>query len=132
MDPTTLIVTALAAGASAAAKDMASQAVKSAYQGLKALIQRKFAGKSDAESVLEKYEKKPEVYKEPLKDQLTQVAAEKDEEIIRAAQKVMALVDPQQAAKGKYNAQVVGNVYGLAQGDHQQVTMTFGDKSPEK
>jgi len=82
--------------------------------------------------VLEKYEKKPEVYKEPLKDQLTQVAAEKDEEIIRAAQKVMALVDPQQAAKGKYNAQVVGNVYGLAQGDHQQVTMTFGDKSPEK
>lgn len=41
MDPFTLIVTALAAGAVAAAKDTAGQVVKDTYQGLKALIQQK-------------------------------------------------------------------------------------------
>jgi carbonic anhydrase len=132
MDPVTLILSALASGAVVAAKDTANQVVKDAYQGLKALIQRKFAGKPDAESALAKYERKPEVYKEPLKDELSQVVADKDEEIIKAAQKLMSLIDPQQAAKGKYNVQIAGNVYGLAQGDHQQVTMNFGGKQPEE
>ncbi len=132
MDPITLIITALASGARAVAKDTASQAVKDAYKGLKALIHRKFAEKPDAELALEKYEKEPGAYKEPLEDELTQAAAEKDEEIIRAAEKLMALVNVQQATKGKYNVQVAGNVYGLAQGDQQQVSMTFGNKPPEK
>jgi hypothetical protein len=41
----------------------------------------------------------------------------------------MGLVDPQQAATGKYNVQIAGNVQGLAQGDYQRVEMNFGDKS---
>jgi hypothetical protein len=130
MDPVSLIIAALATGAVAAAKDTASQVVKDTYQGLKVLIQRKFAGKPDAESTLAKYENKPEVYREPLRDELNQATADKDEELIKAAQKLMALLDPKQAAKGKYNVQVSGNVYGLVQGDHQNVTMNFGDKKP--
>ena len=38
MDPVTLILTALAAGATASLKDTANQTVKDAYNGLKALI----------------------------------------------------------------------------------------------
>ncbi len=38
MEPITAIVTALALGAATAAKDVGSQAVKDAYEGLKALI----------------------------------------------------------------------------------------------
>lgn len=37
---------------------------------------------------------------------------------------------PQQAAIGKYNVQIKGNMYGFAAGDNQQVTMNFG-KEPE-
>nr|WP_287107984.1 MULTISPECIES: hypothetical protein [unclassified Microcystis] len=44
-----IILAALAAGAAAAAKDTAGTAVKDAYEGLKALIKKKFAekGKTD-------------------------------------------------------------------------------------
>ena len=45
MDPVTLIVAALATGAAAAAKDVGGDAVKSAFNGLKALIAKKFSGK---------------------------------------------------------------------------------------
>ena len=44
MDPITLIVAALAAGAAAGLGDTASQAIKDAYAGLKGLIKRRFAG----------------------------------------------------------------------------------------
>jgi hypothetical protein len=43
MDPVTLILTALVAGAAASVKDTANQAVKDAYNGLQDLIKRKFA-----------------------------------------------------------------------------------------
>ena len=42
MEPISLILAALAAGAAAAAKDTAGTAVKDAYEGLKALIKKKF------------------------------------------------------------------------------------------
>ena len=49
MEPISLIIAALSAGAIAAAKDTAGTAVKDAYQGLKTLIKNKFAeqGKAD-------------------------------------------------------------------------------------
>ena len=43
MDPTiTIIVTALVAGAAAGLKPTAEKAIKDAYAGIKALIQRKY------------------------------------------------------------------------------------------
>ncbi|MGP3958868.1 hypothetical protein ACTWPT_22930 [Nonomuraea sp. 3N208] len=45
-------------------------------------------------------------------------------EIIEVAGEVLRLTDPEQA--GKYVVQVKGEVHGLAQGDHQGVTMNFG------
>jgi hypothetical protein len=44
MDPISLIIAALGAGALAGAKDTAGTAVKDAYQGLKTLIKKKFEG----------------------------------------------------------------------------------------
>ena len=57
---------------------------------------------------------------------------DQDQEIIEAAKKVMTLVQPQQAALGKYNVQITGNVQGFAQGDYQHVEMTFGSDTKEK
>jgi len=127
MDPVTIILSALAAGATAALQETASQAVKDAYGGLKALIQKRFAGKPEAEMALAQHEKKPEVWKEPLKDALSETGADRDEAIIEQAQKVLKLVQPQQVAQGKYNVQIVQGE-GVVIGDGAKVEMTFGDK----
>lgn len=128
MDPITLIVTALVAGVA----NTANQAVKDAYNGLKTLILRKFADKPKAQEILEDHEQDPETYEKPLKKALTEAHLEEDQAILEAAQRVMALVQPQQAAMGKYNIQITGNVQGFAQGDHQQVTMNFGNAPKEQ
>ena len=130
MEPVSLILSALAAGASAAATDTASQAVKDAYGGLKDLIRRRFAGKPEAELALEKHEEKPAVWGEPLKDGLATSGADRDEEIVRAAQGLMALVDPQRAAAGVYDVRIAGNVYGFFQRNDGQVTINAGDRLP--
>ena len=130
MDPIALILSALAAGATAAAKDTASEAIKDAYQGLKVLVQRHFSGKPKAELVLDEYEKEPDVWKEPIKKALMETGIDKDEAIVKAAQALMAKVDPQAAAQGKFNINISGSVEGQVIGDHAQVTMTF-DGTPK-
>jgi hypothetical protein len=44
MDPVSLIVTALAAGAASALQDATSSAVKDAYTRLKAMVKKRFSG----------------------------------------------------------------------------------------
>lgn len=132
MDPVTLILTALATGAAASVKDTAGEAVKDGYNGLKALIRNKLVGKPKAEQALVDYEDDPETYEKPLKKALTEVHVDQEKDILEAAQRLMTLVQPQQAAMGKYNVQITGNVQGYAQGDYQQVTMNFGNEPKEK
>jgi hypothetical protein len=81
---------------------------------------------------LMEHEKKPDVWKAPLKEGLEETGVDQDQEVIAAAQKLMTLVQPQQASMGKYNIQITGNIQGYAQGDYQQVTMNFGNESKEK
>ena len=132
MDSITLILTALGSGATASVKDTASQAVKDTYNGLKTLIHNKIAGKPDAEIALAKYEKKPDVWKAALEDELKKAQVFQDKAIIGAAEKLMTLIQPKQAAQGKYNVQITGNVTGFAQGDYQTVNMTFDNPPSEK
>ena len=62
MEPISLILAALVAGVTAAAKDTAGKAVKDAYEGLKSLIKKKFAdkGKADDSDIIDKHERKPD------------------------------------------------------------------------
>ncbi|HWS83119.1 MAG TPA: hypothetical protein VN207_02550 [Ktedonobacteraceae bacterium] len=123
MDPLTLILTVLGPSVAASVKETASQAVKEGYNGLKTLIHNKLAGKPTAEIALAEYEKKPDVWKAPLEEGLKEAGIVQDKAIIDAAEKLMTLIQPQQAAQGKYNVQITGNVQGFAQGDHQSVNM---------
>jgi hypothetical protein len=70
MDPITLIVTALAAGASsgalAALTDEAKDGVKAALTRLRALVSRRTAGNPVAQTALTRYEASPEVWRGPL------------------------------------------------------------------
>lgn len=128
MDALNLILAALNAGVTTGA----SEAVKDLLAGLKKLIGGKFEHNSSAELALEQYENDPMTWKVPLKKALMHAHVEQDKDIIETAQKMMAQIQPQQAAQGKYNVQITGNVQGYAQGDHQQVTMNFGNNPQEK
>jgi hypothetical protein len=112
MDPITLIVTALAAGASAgvidALKDNAKDAAKAAYAKLRGLVQRRVAGNPGAELALAEHQADPENWAAPLKAKLTLVGAGDDAELVAAAQALMDLVDRAGANAGKYHVTISG------------------------
>lgn len=112
MDPVTLIVTALAAGASAgvidALKDNAKDAAKAAYAKLRGLAQRRVAGNPGAELALAEHQADPENWAAPLKAKLTLVGAGDDAELVTAAQALMDLVDRAGANAGKYHVTIAG------------------------
>ncbi len=99
MDPITLILAALVAGTAKAAGD----AVPDAYKGLKALIQKKFAGKPVAEAMLDEHEKDPETYAAPLKKNLVEAGVDQDAEILKAAQALLEQLKPEAVAPGTIN-----------------------------
>ncbi|MDY7014386.1 MAG: hypothetical protein SVX43_12450 [Cyanobacteriota bacterium] len=97
MEPISLIMAALVAGAAKAAGDAAPDA----YKGLKALIKRKFGGESKAEMVLEEHESDPETYEAPLKKKLAEAGADRDEEILKAAQDLLKQLKPEETTAGE-------------------------------
>ncbi|MEH2211435.1 MULTISPECIES: hypothetical protein [unclassified Nostoc] len=95
MEPISLIIAALGAGAIAAAKDTAGTAVKDAYQGLKALIKKKLEGDVLGQAMVDA---KPEEIKQAeglLKDKITKAGADRDAAIIQAAQELLNQVKEQ-------------------------------------
>jgi len=127
MEPLTIILAVLAAGASG----LADATAQDLYNKLKLMVVRKFDGKPDAELVLAKYQQKPEIWAEPLKAELIETGVVQDSEILRVAEELMKVVKPQETSAGKFNVQA-GTIEGLAQGDGQRVQMNFGNRKNSK
>ena len=123
MEPLTIILAVLAAGASG----LADAAAQDLYDKLKLMVVKKFNGKPEAELALAKYQEKPEIWAEPLKAELIETKVVQDDEILRVAKELMKVVKPQQASVGKFNVQAK-KIKGLAQGDNQEVQMNFGNQ----
>ena len=118
MDPITIILTALVAGAASSAKDVGVQAIKDAYAGLKALVVRKFGGKADVEPSIQQVEKKPdsEGRQATLKEELAAAGADKDEELVKLAQALLDLLKQHDAGTlATYSATLTGSG-AIAQG----------------
>ena len=126
MDPVSLIVAALAAGASAAFQDTARDVVKDAYAGLKSRVRRRLADEPEATAVFTQHEEAPDEWQAALERELGRVGIAADEEVVRAAQELLAAIDPEGARTGKYNVTISGGK-GIVVGDHAHVTMTFDD-----
>ncbi|MEH2219059.1 MAG: hypothetical protein V7K72_18455 [Nostoc sp.] len=126
MEPISIIIAALGAGAIAATKDTAGTAVKDAYQGLKALIKKKFESEPKAQMVLEEHETDPETYEAPLKKKLAEAGVDRDAEIIKAAQELLKQEKPEESAAGKYNTVFQGEVKGIQVGDRNKQENKFG------
>ena len=125
MDPITLIVAALTAGAASGITDSASSAVKDAYASLKALVKKRFAGRPDAELVLAEHENAPQPYLAQLTAELGKAGADRDPELVAAAQALMSLIDEAGSRTGKYRVDARG-AQGVQVGDHNTQNVSFG------
>ena len=125
MDPVTLIVTALAAGAASALQDGTSAVVKDAYARLKALVKKQFAARPKGELVLAEHEAAPQTWEAPLAAELTAAGAEGDAHLVAAAQALMSLVDEAGSRSGKYVV-TMRDSQGVQVGDRNTQTNTFG------
>ncbi|MFN8465486.1 MAG: hypothetical protein U0X20_08045 [Caldilineaceae bacterium] len=115
MNPVTLIVGALVAGAVAATKDVTAQAIKDAYAGLKSLIIQKYAKASGA---VQQLEEKPESEgrQAVAKEELVEAGAGMDEAIVTQAKALLDLLkEAGQLDRASYNANVSGSG-AIAQG----------------
>src|SRR3712207_774441 len=93
MDAVALIKTALAAGAGAGMNATATEAVKDAYAGLKALVLRRGKATLAGEVTVAEHEKDPETWSAPLAKILFSAGADRDEEVIAAAQRLLQWLD---------------------------------------
>jgi hypothetical protein len=124
MDPVRLILTALAAGAGLGLKDAATSTVSDAYRGLTRLVRRRLAGRPDGELVLARHEQDPQVWDNPLAQELTAAGASEDTGLIAAAQAFMKLTDAAGSAAGKYAVSAAG--HSVAAGRDVKITASNG------
>ena len=120
VDPITLIITALAAGASAgvidALKDNAKDAARAAYAKLRGLASKRVAARPDGNLALDRYEAAPRTWEAVLASELTEAGAADDADLVAAARALMDLLDQAGARAGKYNVTITGG-QGVQVGD---------------
>jgi hypothetical protein len=125
MEPITLILAALALGASTARQDEMSTAMRDAYARLQALVMKRFRHSAEAELVLARYESAPDVWEARLGEELSAAAAESDVELVETAQALLGLADRAGARSGKYKLTISGG-QGVQVGDHGMQVNFFG------
>lgn len=120
MEPITLIVTALAAGASSGAIEGLAGTVKEnakvTFAKLYEATRRRFEGNTSAEVILSEHQNDPAAYEAPLAMKLAGAGAADDTELLAAAKALMELVDQRGASSGKYDV-TIKNSKGVQVGD---------------
>ena len=124
MEPVTLIVNALGAGAALGVKDTMSSAVTDAYAALKAAVSKRFASRPGAEVVLSRHEQNTEIWQAPLAEELQKAGADQDPGLVSAAQALLGLIDEAGSRAGKYVIDARGS-QGMQFGDHNTQHIVF-------
>ena len=128
MDPITLIVAALVAGASAGLKDTASTVIKDSYAGLKSLIRKRFGHRDpEIDQQLSAVDQRPDINPAPLAETLRSAGAGQDADLLAAAKALLEQADPD----GKWLRQVqnitISQSKGVVGNNTGTVTMNFND-----
>ena len=129
MDPITLIVTALGAGAGSAIQDGATAAIKQAYARLLSLARERLQRRPDGAMLLRQHAENPEQRARPLAKALSAEGAAGDAELIATAQALLRLIDEAGSRRGKYVVHAQ-NVQGMQIGDHGTQHNVFGPAKP--
>jgi len=123
MDPVGLIISALLAGAAAGLKDDATDAIKSAYTALKALLRRRLGhGDPTADDTIKAVEAGPVADTIPLRRRLEATAIDEDDELTAAARAVL------EQLPGSVTVTVT-NSKGVIAVNQGQSVMNFSDGS---
>lgn len=133
MDPVTLVVAALVAGATKGVGDAAASAVKDAYGVLKSKLRAIFADDPIAEMVLTQHEGDPDTYGAPLRKKLEAAGVTslgEEDELVVAAQQVLAVTDPAGARSGWYAVGSISADRGGVAAAHIEGDVTAGYKVP--
>lgn len=124
MDPITLILAALGAGAAQGLSEGAANAVGEAYAGLRELLKRKVAGVEPAEMALADLPGSNEAQRQALEACLRRLDVGADEAILAASTKVLRL----RSSLGGGALIVTGNqVLGVQLGEGNVQTNYFGN-----
>ena len=115
MEPvTTTIAAAVALGAAESLKDVATQAIKDAYAGLKKLIQDRYGNNEDVTDAVDYVAKKPvaENRRQMLEEALKEAGADKDQELVQLAQQLLAALKEQPGGKEAAQQTINQNISG--------------------
>jgi hypothetical protein len=124
MEPISLILAALLAGAAKGVGKTAAKAVEDAYNGLRDALKRRLADKPAAQDAVEQYAAAPEDWQGNLELHLRQAKADQDQAVLDAASSLLRLTDPAGASTGKYNVNLAG-AQGVQLGDHNRQSNVF-------
>jgi hypothetical protein len=116
MDEISVVVGALMAGAAKGLTDSAQAALTGAYAALRDRLVRLLSRRGRGE-VVDRFEADPEGGEVELREELAASGAAVDPEVIEAARRVWALVDPAGAGAGKYQVDL-RHAKGVQVGDH--------------
>jgi tetratricopeptide (TPR) repeat protein len=97
-----VILAALAVGAGAGTSDVAETALMDAYTGLRDALRRRLAGRPQAARALEADETDPGAWQARLGADLTDSGADRDEQVLAAAQRLLEFAGPAGARAGRY------------------------------
>ena len=134
MEPISMIVGALVAGASAALKDTACQAIKDTYQGLKTLIVQYWKCKTEADvqingkeakMFLDALESDPTGFYKPLEKKLIEIMSEPEPALIEQAHRLIKLLDEAGQLPKKYSVTLGGKSQGVQIGDNNTQNNNF-------
>lgn len=127
MDPITLILSALAAGAATGLGDTVSQAVKDAYGALKSMLGRRLRDRPDGPMILARHEEAPDTWQGPLRSELEGAQVGADEEVIAMARHLVELIQTEAPrALGKFHVDA-STAKGVQIGDHGTQGNVFND-----
>ncbi|MGH3848152.1 MAG: hypothetical protein ACRDR6_00630 [Pseudonocardiaceae bacterium] len=85
MDPVSIIVAAVVAGASSGAQDVASKGIADAYHALKEQLRRRFGQESEVDRAVDEVERSPESGEKALQAALANASVEPGDELVALA-----------------------------------------------
>lgn len=122
MDPISLILAALKAGAYFVGEKMAGEAVKDSYTRLKSLLISRVKDSDESSLLVEPKGVDVDVWQAKAKEILERIDAKADMDLVGAAQTLLTQVNQTQTLAGKFNVQA-NSINTVIQGDYSNIVL---------
>ncbi|MER5465718.1 hypothetical protein ABT010_34595 [Streptomyces sp. NPDC002668] len=128
MEPVSLIVAALVAGAAAGATDATKESVVAVYRRLLVAVRERLADRPDGPLTLDRFGEEPATWEPSLRAELAAAGADRDEALMALARQTLAGTG--QDGPAKYRTEFHGQVGSAVVGDTAHVEVTVHKPGP--